>query len=85
MERRLIAACTDACGSLSPLITSRASVTDLFKGITNSLDEAGYKWDVGVYDAADYGAAQTRKRMIVRAVLDGELDQFIEESLKSGL
>ena len=47
--------------------------TALFKLITDALDEAGYTWDVVIHDAADYGAAQTRKRMLLRAVREGEL------------
>lgn len=44
-----------------------------FREISDALDEGGYTWDIVVHDAADYGAAQTRKRMMVRAVLNGEL------------
>jgi len=47
--------------------------TALFKSITDALDAAGYKWEVIIHDAADYGAAQTRKRMLLRAVREGEL------------
>jgi len=47
--------------------------TVLLKIITDVLDEEGYTYDVDTYDAADYGAAQTRKRMILRAVREGEL------------
>ena len=41
--------------------------------ITDKLTELGYKWDVGVYKASDYGNATKRERMIIRAVKDGEL------------
>ena len=41
--------------------------------ITRALDEAGYTWDVLIHDAADYGGAMTRKRMVIRAVRDGDL------------
>jgi DNA (cytosine-5)-methyltransferase 1 len=47
--------------------------TALFKMITKELDDAGYNWDVNIVDAADYGAAQSRRRLIVRAVKEGEL------------
>ena len=47
--------------------------TFLFKMISKELDDAGYNWDVQIVNAADYGAAQNRSRMIVRAVLDGDL------------
>lgn len=43
--------------------------TTLFKDITDALDRAGYSWDTNVVEAADYGAASTRKRLILRAVL----------------
>ena len=44
-----------------------------FKEIIKALDDAGYTYDVGVYNAADYGGVQNRKRLLVRAVLDGKL------------
>jgi len=47
--------------------------TALFKHITDALDAKGYKWDVVIHDAADYGAPQSRKRMLLRAVREGEL------------
>jgi len=47
--------------------------TALFKHITDALDSKGYKWDVVIHDAADYGAPQSRKRMLLRAVREGEL------------
>ena len=43
--------------------------TTLFKDITDALDRVGYNWDTNVVEAADYGAASTRKRLILRAVL----------------
>lgn len=39
--------------------------------IENALHKAGYWLNVEVVNAADYGVAQTRKRMIVRAVRGG--------------
>jgi site-specific DNA-cytosine methylase len=53
--------------------------TALFKEITDALDAAGYTWDIVIHDAADYGAAQTRKRMLLRAVRDGELPPLPEK------
>ena len=47
--------------------------TVLLEIITAALDEEGTTYDVATYDAADYGGAQTRKRMILRAVREGEL------------
>lgn len=44
-----------------------------FKEIIKALDDAGYTYDVGVYNAADYGGVQNRKRLFVRAVKDGKL------------
>ena len=41
--------------------------------ITDKLTELGYKWDVDVYKASDYGNATKRERMIIRAVKDGYL------------
>lgn len=42
-----------------------------FKEITDALDRQGYNWEVTVVDAADLGASQRRKRMILRAVPEG--------------
>jgi hypothetical protein len=54
--------------------------TALFKLITDALDAEGYTWDVVIHDAADYGAPQTRKRMILRAVRDGALPALPEKT-----
>ena len=43
------------------------------KIITDKLTELGYKWDVDVYNSADYGSATSRNRVILRAVREGEL------------
>jgi site-specific DNA-cytosine methylase/hypoxanthine-guanine phosphoribosyltransferase len=43
------------------------------KIITDTLDDLGYTWDQGVYDAADYGAPTHRKRFLIRAVAKGGL------------
>lgn len=46
--------------------------SEAYNIIVNKLTELGYKWDVDVYKASDYGNATKRERMIVRAVKDGE-------------
>ena len=53
---------------------------ELMNPITKALDDAGYKWDVQIHDAADYGGAMTRKRMIIRGVLDGDLPPIPEKT-----
>ena len=47
--------------------------TALFDEITGALDAQGYSWRVDVIDAADYGGVSRRKRMILRAVRDGDV------------
>ena len=47
--------------------------SESLKIITDKLTELGYKWDVDVYNSADYGSATSRNRVILRAVKDGEL------------
>ena len=47
--------------------------SESLKIITDKLTELGYKWDVDVYNSADYGSATSRNRVILRAVRDGEL------------
>ena len=47
--------------------------TALFRLITDALDAKGYTWDVVEHDAADYGAPQSRKRILLRAVREGSL------------
>lgn len=42
-----------------------------FKLICQTLDQLGYFWHVAQVNAADYGVPQTRKRLILRAKLDG--------------
>ena len=44
-----------------------------FKAIIKALEDAGYTYDVGVYNAADFGGSQNRNRLFVRAVRDGKL------------
>ena len=59
--------------------------SEAIKTITDALDEAGYKWDADVYNAADYGGYTNRERLIVRAVRDGELPAKPEkQQRKSG-
>ena len=45
-----------------------ATTPELINPITRALEDAGYEWDVQIHDAADYGAAQSRERMIIRAI-----------------
>jgi len=47
--------------------------TEAFKAITEALNETGYTWDAHTYKAEEYGSPSKRSRMIVRAVLDGNL------------
>ena len=47
--------------------------SDALKIITDELTAQGYDWDMGVYNAADYGGYTNRERLIVRAVRDGKL------------
>lgn len=47
--------------------------SEALKLIIDTLDKLGYKWDADVYNAADYGAATSRDRYILRAVREGEL------------
>ncbi len=54
--------------------------TVLMDDITNTLDDEGYIWDVVEIDAADYGGASSRKRMILRAVREGELPPLPEKT-----
>ncbi len=41
--------------------------------IIEALEKAGYKYDANIYDVADYGGVQTRKRVLIRAIREGEL------------
>ena len=54
--------------------------TVLFRQITDALDDKGYTWDVGTYNAADFGGAQNRNRMILRATREGELPPIPPQS-----
>ena len=47
--------------------------SEAYNIIAKKLDELGYKWDVDVYKAADYGNATKRERMVIRAVKTGTL------------
>ena len=44
-----------------------------YRKIIERLTTMGYRWDARVYDAADYGVASRRPRLLVRAVRYGEL------------
>jgi len=58
--------------------------TLLFKQITDAIDadSIGYKWDVQLVNAADYGGSQHRPRMLLRAVRNdvGELPALPEKT-----
>lgn len=47
--------------------------SEAMRTITDELNRLGYKWDARVYDAADFGVPQHRKRLVLRAVREGEL------------
>ena len=47
--------------------------SDALRRIEDALARNGYTFDKNVYNAADYGGATTRKRLIIRAVREGEL------------
>jgi DNA (cytosine-5)-methyltransferase 1 len=51
-----------------------------FQNIVSALKEAGYKYRILIVDAADYGAAQRRERLIVQAVRSGELPPVPEKT-----
>ncbi len=48
--------------------------------IAKALTESGYTWDVQIHDAAEYGAAMTRKRMVIRAVREGPLPDIPDKT-----
>ena len=52
--------------------------TVLFDEIMDALDAEGYSVDAQVVDAADYGGAQHRSRLIIRASRDGEVPPLPE-------
>ena len=65
-------------GETSPKVVTIENVkgyknSDALKIITDELTAQGYDWDMGVYNAADYGGYTNRERLIVRAVRDGKL------------
>jgi site-specific DNA-cytosine methylase len=47
--------------------------SEALKLITDELTAKGYKWDINVFDAADYGVPQHRNRMLLRATREGDL------------
>lgn len=62
-----------AIDSIGPQVVTVENVpryqgSEALKIITDKLDERGYSWDITVFDAADYGVPQHRKRMLLRAV-----------------
>lgn len=58
--------------------------SEAMKIITHALDKIGYKWDVDVYNAADFGGYTSRERLIVRAVKDGELPEKPKKQPRKG-
>ena len=58
--------------------------SEAMKIITQALDKNGYKWDVDVYNAADFGGYTSRERLIVRAVKDGELPEKPKKQPRKG-
>lgn len=63
---------------LKPRVFTLENVADYedfaaMKIITDALVSEGYTFDAQVYNAADYGAATNRKRLLLRAVKDGPL------------
>lgn len=61
-----------ALDMLRPAVFTVENVKDYrgskaLKQITDMLDKLGYKYDIGVYNSADYGAATSRERMFLRA------------------
>ena len=51
-----------------------------FQDILAALRDSGYKHRILIVDAADYGGAQRRKRMVVQAVRTGELPPLPEKT-----
>ena len=49
--------------------------SEALKIVTDELTRQGYDWDMGVYNAADYGGYTKRERLIIRAVRDGKLPE----------
>lgn len=58
--------------------------SEAMKIITQALDKNGYKWDVDVYNSADFGGYTSRERLIVRAVKDGELPEKPKKQPRKG-
>lgn len=58
--------------------------SEAMKIITQALDKNGYTWDSDVYNAADYGGYTSRKRLIIRAVKDGELPEKPKKQPRKG-
>lgn len=51
--------------------------SESYQGVIRpALERAGYNFDEGVYNAADFGGIQDRSRMITRAVREGDLPEI---------
>lgn len=48
--------------------------------VKDALADQGYTFDVNTFNAADYGSATSRKRVLLRAVRDGELPPLPEKT-----
>lgn len=90
LDRETAASTAEFISKVRPKVVTIENVkgykdSEGMKTITDALDEAGYKWDADVYNAADYGGYTNRERLIVRAVRDGELPAKPEkQKRKSG-
>lgn len=90
LDKETAASTADFISKVRPKVVTIENVkgykdSEAMKTITDALDEAGYKWDADVYNAADYGGYTNRERLIVRAVRDGELPAKPEkQKRKSG-
>lgn len=78
-----------AIRELHPPVVTIENVPDYAKSraislITDALEEMGYKWDMNVFNSADYGAYTSRDRLIIRAVAEGELPPLPEKTPQKG-
>jgi DNA-cytosine methyltransferase len=55
-----------------------------YRAITDCLDALGYWWVDEVVNSADFGVAQTRKRLILRASRTGFVRPFLSRTHKEG-
>jgi site-specific DNA-cytosine methylase len=51
-----------------------------YQAIAKAFDDAGFTWEPGIFNAADYGGAMERKTLIVRAVRHGDLPPLPERT-----